>query len=119
SIDSAFQFAVEELLDAAKISKALLPHRTHKCNRAGCLNLSLVERPDYPQKYRETATIVADTWTFDDRAAASQPDSDLFAKHRIEMSTEDQVRPGRGPAPLAKHVARAVDADVLQSERLE
>ena len=67
SIDASFEFTVEELLDAAQVAEPFLPHRTHKCNRAGSLNVCLLERAHYAEKYRETATIVADPRTFDDR----------------------------------------------------
>jgi hypothetical protein len=78
--------------------------------------LFFLEDANDPKKYCETATIVADPRTFDDRPDPTCPNISALTKNGIEVGAEDQVRPCGHPRPLREHIAGAIDSDVLQSE---
>jgi hypothetical protein len=116
-IDAALELAVEELLDPSEVAEAFLTHRTHKCNRPGCLDVTVLQSSDYAKKYRETATIIADPWTFQDGAGPRRLDADFLAKNGIEVGAEDEVRICRETWSLAEHVSGTVNPNVLRPPR--
>ena len=118
-IDPAFEFLVEEVLDAAQIAEPFLPYRAHERDAARRLDGRRIHGADDAEQNGKAAAVVADAGPFDDRAGAGRLDVGLFGKDGVEMGGEHQVRRGCEAGALAEHVADAVDPHVFQPGRLK
>ena len=118
-VDFSFELFAEQIAHAAQVARPFLADVADEVDGAVGLHAGFLERADDGENDGEPAVVVADARRAELSAVVFDGDVGAFGEDGVEVSGDDDRRPGADAAPLGDDVAGGVDADVLEAERFE
>ena len=118
-VDTPFELVTEQVLDATKVANPLLTHRPDEDDRAFRFELHLLHGPGHGKYHGQPTAVIADPGAAQQITLTGDRHVGTRRENGIEVGREHHSRPITNSWALADGVALGIDADLLETERIQ